>query len=64
VAGVAAEATEVAAFMPHSVEVAGLAAGGVAVAAFTARLEDFMHHTSALGVDLMALLRIMAARYI
>ena len=61
--GVAAEATVEAGFMPHSAEAAGLAAGATVVA-FTVRSEDFMEQAPALGVGLMALLRIMAVRHI
>jgi hypothetical protein len=42
----------------------GLAAGATALAVFMARSEDFMDLALALGVGLMALLRIVAARCI
>jgi hypothetical protein len=63
--GVAAEATVEAGFMPHSAGATGVVAEATVVVVFTALSEDFVDQATASGVAaLMALLRIMAARYI
>jgi hypothetical protein len=63
--GVAAEATVGAGFMLHSAGAMGVAAGATVVVVFMALSQDFVDQATASGVAaVMALLRVMAARYI
>jgi hypothetical protein len=61
--GVVAEATVGVGFMPHSAAAMGMVVVAT-VAVVLARSEGFMEQAPALGVGLMALLRVMAARHI